>query len=204
MTKEPDESKSLTEYEALKEPMAMGEVFALSGMFPDVKTKAQGAVKILAGRELGLSPFESMKNIYLVNGRLAIMSNALASLVKKSTKYDYQVKSLTDEECTIIFYRIKSDSEKEVLGTSTFTSKDAAKAGLINKDNWKSYPKNMLFARALANGVRWYAPDSACGWHTMEEMTDLEPSIQTEIITISKAGKVEKGEVSNGETSIRE
>ena len=37
--------------------------------------------------------------------------------------------------------------------------KDASAAGLTNKDNWKKYPRNMLFARAISNGQKWYAPD---------------------------------------------
>jgi hypothetical protein len=36
---------------------------------------------------------------------------------------------------------------------------DAQAAGLTGKDNWRKFPRNMLFARALSNGVRWYAPD---------------------------------------------
>jgi hypothetical protein len=98
------QSTEVVESELLKEPMEMGNVFAQSGMFPDIKTQAQGAVKILAGKELGLSPFESMKNIYLVSGKLAIMSNALASLVKSNPKYDYKVDQLTETECSIIFW----------------------------------------------------------------------------------------------------
>ena len=34
----------------LRQPMAIGEVFAKSGMFPDVKSQAQAVVKILAGK----------------------------------------------------------------------------------------------------------------------------------------------------------
>ena len=60
----------------LKQPMAIGEVFAKSGMFPDVKSQAQAVVKILAGKELGLSPFESMGSIYVVNGRLSLTAKA--------------------------------------------------------------------------------------------------------------------------------
>jgi len=36
---------------------------------------------------------------------------------------------------------------------------DAKAAGLDQKDNWKKYKRNMLFARALSNGQKWYAPD---------------------------------------------
>jgi DUF1365 family protein len=38
-----------------------------SGLFPDVKTASQAVVKILCGKELGLSPFQSMKDLYIIN-----------------------------------------------------------------------------------------------------------------------------------------
>ena len=198
MTKE--EKQEVMEIESLKEPMSIGKIFAESGMFPDVKSQSQAVVKILAGKELGLSPFESMKNIYLVSGKLAIQSNALASLIKTNKKYDYKVEVLTCEECKISFWEFKGE-KKEEIGLSEFTFKDAAKAGLVNKDNWKNYPKNMLFARALANGVRFYCPDAACGWHVQEEYEDLLPEHRTETITITPEGNIGKEE-SNGETKI--
>ena len=82
-------SDEIQTYDELKQPMAIGEVFAKSGMFPDVKSQAQAVVKILAGKELGLSPFEAMGNLYLVNGKLSLTSKAMAGLIKKRKKYDY-------------------------------------------------------------------------------------------------------------------
>ena len=152
----------------LKQPMAIGEVFAKSGMFPDVKSQAQAVVKILAGKELGLSPFESMGSIYVVNGRLALASKAMAGLIKRSKKYDYVIKKLDDAECTIDITNADG-----VVGSTTFTFKDAAKAGLANKDNWKNYPKNMLYARALSNACRFYCPEVISGYYTTEELEDL-------------------------------
>jgi len=192
MTKK--EENEVMEFESLREPMAMGQVFAASGMFPDIKSQAQAAVKILAGRELGLSPFESMKNLYMVSGKLAIQSNALASLVKTNVKYDYKVEVLTNDECKIMFLENVGESQKE-LGISEFSLKDAARAGIVNKENWKNYPRNCLFARALANGVRFYCPDAACGWHVAEEYQDLyESKSNSETITITSDGKVLKDE----------
>lgn len=156
----------------LKQPMAIGEVFAKSGMFPDVKSQAQAVVKILAGKELGLSPFESMGSIYVVSGRLALASKAMSGLIKKSKKYDYAIKKLDETECTIDI--LKGD---ELVGSTTFTFKDAAKAGLVNKDNWKNYPKNMLFARALSNACRFYCPDVISGYYTTEELEDLDETV---------------------------
>lgn len=173
----------MNELEILKEPMALGEVFAESGIFKDVKTAAQAVVKIVAGRELGLSAIESMNAFYIVNDRITIYASAIAGLVKKSGKYDYKVIKLTDEECTIEFFY-----EKESVGAVTFTLKDAAKAGIVNKDVWKSYPKNMLFARAITNGARWFCPDALCSYQSTEEIMDLPKDTKT--ITINEEGEV--------------
>ncbi len=178
--------------EILKEPMALGNVFAQSGMFPDIKTQAQAVVKIMAGKELGLTPFQSLASIYPVNGRLCLSANAMASLIKKNKQYDYSIDNHDEKECTISFYKIKGE-EHQPIGISTFTFKDAALAGLANKDNWKNYPKNMLFARALSNGARWYCPDAICGWYTMEEMQDIPSEPIKASVEITAQGEVTNG-----------
>ena len=189
-----DEEKGL-QVQALIEPMALGDVFFKSGMFPDIKSQAQAVVKILAGKELGLSPMEAMNSLYMVNNHIAITAKIIASKIKKSGKYDYTVNKLDDKECSISFFEIKGGN-KEKLGDSVFTIQDAAKAGIINKDNWKNYPKNMLFARTLSNGSRWYCPDATTGFYSVEELEDIEPTISKEkVITIDAEGEVK----TNGE-----
>lgn len=177
------------EVESLTEPMALGNVFMKSGMFKDIKTQAQAVVKILAGRELGLAPLESMTNIYMVNGKVALQAKIIGSLIKKSCRYDYAVDKLDNEECVITFYALNLEGKKEELGKSSFTIKDAAKAGIINKDVWQNYPRNMLFARALSNGARWYTSDVFCGY-TAEEVE--APKEVTSVITINGKGKVQE------------
>lgn len=182
---------SLAVVESLVEPMALGDVFMQSGMFKDIESQAQAVVKILAGRELGLAPLESMTNIYMVNGRVALQAKIIGSLIKKSSKYDYMVDELTNEKCAITFYG-EFDTEtkqRKEIGKSMFTKADAALAGIINKDVWKNYPRNMLFARALSNGARWYCSDVFCGY-TAEELET--PQETTSIITIDKKGKVKE------------
>lgn len=173
-------NEEINQLDIFKEPMAMGEVFQKSGMFPDIKSATQAVVKIMAGKELGLTPFQSMASIYIVNGRLSLTSQAMSSLIKKTKKYDYKVIKMDETECSIDFY---SGDEKQ--GNSTFTFKDAAKAGLVNKDVWKNYPKNMLFARALSNGARFYAPDAICGYYSKEEVEDLGEEILPIKTTVS-------------------
>jgi hypothetical protein len=176
--------------EVLGELMEYGKMFAESKVFPDVASAAQGAIKILAGREVGLSPMQAINSFYFVNGKLGMMTQAMAALIKKSGKYDYQILSQNIEGCTIAFFKI--NGEKEKLGESTFDKKMAAGAGIINKDVWKNYPINMYFNRALANGARWYCPDAISGFYTVEELQDLEPSKPEKVITINAEGEVKE------------
>jgi hypothetical protein len=148
-----------------------------SGFFSDSKTAAQAVVKILAGSELGFGPFASMTGVAIIQGKPAVGANLMAAAVKRTGKYNYRVTKNTDKEVEITFFEGGQD-----IGKSTFTWADAEKAGLTNKDNWKKYPRNMLFARALSNGIRWFAPDIYNGAtvYTPDEMgavTDEEGNV---------------------------
>ena len=132
----------------------LGEVFVQSGFFADTKEKSQAIVKILAGREIKISPIDAMTGIHIIKGKVALGSNLMAAGVKKSEKYDYKVITHTEKECVIKFFEGKDE-----IGTSSFSLEDAKQAGVLYNDVWKKYPKNMLFARAMSNGVKWYCPD---------------------------------------------
>lgn len=177
--------------ETLKEPMVLGDVFAKSGMFPDIKSQAQAVVKILAGRELGLSPMESMNSLYFVNNKLAMFAKVMASLLIKKGKYTYHIDKLDNTDCAISFFKIVEGKE-EKIGESIFTWQDATKAGLVNKQVWKDYPRNMLFSRTLVNGIRWFAPDTVCGYSAVEELEDL-PEQKPEVIEIKNGEVIKNG-----------
>lgn len=140
--------------ELLKISNAMVE----SRFFPDASEPAKAIVKILAGRELGFEPFTSMSGIYIINGKPTLSANLMAAALKRGGKYDYLITKMSDDEVIIDFLQTGKTAP---IGTSSFSMKDAQKAGLLNKkgDIWKQYPRNMLFSRALSNGIRWYCPD---------------------------------------------
>lgn len=152
-----DETKALARVAAndLKEIKEIGQIFAASGFFGDSRGAAQAVTKILAGRELGLPPFVAMTSLYIIKGRVAISANMMATLVKKDRRYNYKVLSLTESECSIEFYE-----NGQPAGVSTFTMADARKQQTQNIDR---FPRNMLFARAMSNGVKWYCPDVSAG-----------------------------------------
>ena len=136
--------------------LTIGETFFKSGMFSDIKSAQQAVVKIMAGAEMGISPFAAMSGIHIIQGKPTIGAGLMAARVKGFGKYDYRVLEHTDKVCSIEFGTKVPGSDIKSLGISTFTIEDAKKAGTKNLDK---FPKNMLFARAMSNGVKWYTPD---------------------------------------------
>lgn len=143
-----------------------------AGMFPDIKSANTAFVKILAGQEMGITPFQAMTNIHIINGKATLAANIMASKVKGSGKYDYKVvEGPSADGCTIEFYEVH-DGKKELIGTSKFTKADATAAEVYRNPTWKKFPANMMFARAMSNGVRFYCPDVFSGntVYTAEEL----------------------------------
>jgi hypothetical protein len=133
----------------------LGTVLAKSGFFADTRDAGQAIVKVLAGRELGLGAIAAMTGIYIVKGRVTLSANLMAALVKRSGKYNYRILEHTEKVCEIAFFE-----GKEEVGRSRFTLEDAKRAGT---QNMEKYPKNMLFARAMSNGVKWFCADVTGG-----------------------------------------
>lgn len=148
----------------ISEIMSIGKAFVESGMFPDIKSAAQAVVKIQAGQEIGIAPFAAMTGIHIIQGRPTIGAGLIASKIKGSGKYNFQIKQHDETICSIDFYE-----SGKLIGNSSFDIAEAKKAGTKNLDK---FPKNMLFARAISNGVKWYCPDVfAMAIYTQEELS---------------------------------
>lgn len=141
--------------------LTMAAQFAKSNYFSDAREAAQALVKIQYGQELNVGPAASMMGIHIISGKPSASANLIAGKIKGSGKYNYRVKQWDVTGCVLEFYE-----GGELAGISSFTMDDARTAELdtgTNKNNWKHYPRNMLFARAISNGARVYCPDVFLG-----------------------------------------
>ena len=144
---------------SLDDVSRLADMFAKSGMFPDVRSAHQAGVKILTGAEMGFPPIASMNGVHIVKGKSALGATLIAAAIKRHPGYDFRVTRIDDEACTIEFFELRA-GERQPLGESTFTAADAKRAGT---QNMGKFPRNMLHSRALTNGVRWYCPDIFSG-----------------------------------------
>ena len=154
-------------FQNMSDLRVIAEALSKSGYFVDAHDISQCITKILAGRELGISPIASMTGVYIVKGKPSMGANLIAACVKKSGKYNYRVMEHSEKICKIDFFE-KEEGKFVQVGESTFTIEDARKAGTQNLDK---FPRNMLFARAMSNGAKWYCADIfAGGVYTPDEL----------------------------------
>ena len=171
---------------SVREVETLAHHFAESGFFADSKGLSQAVTKILAGQELGIGPVTALTGIYIVKGRVTLSANLIAASIKRGGKYNYRVKELTDERCVIAFFE-----GKEAVGESAFSMADAKRAELANGDNWKKYPRNMLFARAISNGAKVFTPDIFGGAvYTPDELGESVDGETGEVIEHTPSGPV--------------
>ena len=143
----------LTVYDQFDQLQRAAIALQESGYFKDVTSKAQAIVKVMAGAELGLPPFASMTGIHIIQGKPVLGANVIATLVKNDPRYDYQILTATNDLCELTW-----SENGEGVGMSAFSFDEAKSIGLATKDNWKKYPSDMLFARAISRGARRFAP----------------------------------------------
>ena len=136
-----------------------------SGFFPKSVKSPEAAIAImLAGRELGIGPMESLRSVYIVDGQTTISSGLMGAMIWDAG-HAYNIDESTSEACQITFTRSNGQTY-----THRFTIEDAAKAGLARKDNWQKYAKAMLFNRCMSAGGRAFMPDVIRKMYTPEEL----------------------------------
>jgi hypothetical protein len=158
------------------------KLFEQSGLFPDIKNYAQAAVKIMAGRELGLTPVESINTVYITSGKIGVETKVFLARIKRGKKYDYSVEFEYGEnptskkkylkEARVTIYQINNDA-KEPLGKASFSAQDVVTIGKGNSSVYAAYPELMYFYRAASKAIRLYCPDVLEGMHTVEDLSDI-------------------------------
>lgn len=208
----PVPASTLDVYDRMSDPLAaiktLGGAIFKSGIFGLDKPE-QGevlAMQCLAERK---SPLELARTYHFIQGQLAIRSDALlAKFHQAGGSVTWQKR--TDSEVEATFKRGASFANivatiEEYVANGTATKAD----GKTLKDNWKKWPRRMLTARAISEGVRLVAPECCFGVYVAEEIEskplEVVPTTLAEIIPPGKVSQaiallVKAGHLTDGDT----
>jgi len=132
-----------------------------------MKTVEQATALMLIAQAEGYHPALAARDYHIIQGRPTLKAETMmARFQQQGGKVEW--KTLTDEEVTATFSHPSGGS-----ATITWTFEQAKRAGLTGKDNWKNYPRAMLRARVVSEGIRTVFPGVVLGVYTPEEVQDI-------------------------------
>ena len=149
----------------------MADAIARSGLF-GMKTKDQALALMIVAQAENRHPGSVAAEYHIIQGRPALKADAMLARFQQAGGVVEWI-DYTEAKVSANFSHPAS-SPKPVLVEWTFAQ--ATKAGLTGKDNWKNYPRQMLRARVVSEGVRTVYPAVCIGVYTPEEVQDFEPA----------------------------
>jgi len=144
----------------------MAVAIAKSKMF-GMKTADEAFALMLIAQAEGMHPAIAARDYHVIQGRPTLKADAmLARFQNAGGKVQWDV--YTDAEVTGTFSHPSGGSLK-----LTWTFAQAKAIGLTGKDNWKNYPRAMLRARCISEGIRTVYPGCVVGTYTAEEIEEI-------------------------------
>ena len=121
------------------------------------------ALRIAYAGHLGLAPHAAAE-VHVIKGNLTLSAKLCRALA-----HNHGLRVIRVEETPVSCTAAVIDAKGVVLGQSTYTIDQAAARGLTSRDNWKTQPDRMLWARASKQVLDDFAP-----WVTVGVMLDDE------------------------------
>ena len=147
--------------------MRLAESFARSGMF-GLKSPDQALALMALCEAEGLHPAIAVRDYHIIQGKPALKADAMLARFQNAGG---RVKwlDMSDE-------RVAAEFSHPAGGTVTidWDKQRAVVAGFWGKDNWKKFPRAMLRARVVSEGIRTVYPGVVVGVYTPEEVQDFD------------------------------
>lgn len=149
----------------------LGIMVAQSGIFGEITGQA-GAMAALTMLQENLSPLDFARRYHLIDGKPTPRADALlAMFVEKGG--EYEIKEFSNERVIITFsYKKNKVTIESTLEQFKQNGVALGRNGQL-KDNWRKFPRQMLFARTVSDGTRAVCPEIIFGMYTEEERADF-------------------------------
>ena len=144
----------------------MAAAVATSKLF-GITSKEQALALMLVAQAEGLHPATAARDYHIIQGRPALKADAmLGRYINSGGKVEWH--DHTDAKVSATFSHPSGGALKIDWDLAR-----AKAAGLADKDMWKKYPRQMLRARVISEGVRATNPNVSIGIYTPEEARDM-------------------------------
>jgi hypothetical protein len=149
----------------------MAAVIAQSGLF-GVKHPVQALALMLVAQAEGQHPATAARDYHVIQGRPALKTDAMLARFQ-SAGGRVQWHDYSDDVVSATFTHAAGGAVK-----IEWTIERAKTAGLTGKDVWKQYPRAMLRARVISEGIRTVYPGVLSGMYAPEEVRDMVHDVE--------------------------
>lgn len=150
----------------------MAEAICRSNLFGMSSPDQVLALMLIAQAE-GLHPATAARDYNIIKGRPALKADAMLARFQQSGGR-VEWREVSDSRCEAVFTHPAGGSV-----SMDWDIERAQVAGVIAKNPaWKAYPRAMLRARVISEGIRTVYPAVIAGVYTPEEIQDITPSLQ--------------------------
>ena len=156
----------------------LAESVAKSGLF-GMKTGDQALALMAISAAEGVHPALAARDYHIIQGRPTLKADAMLSRFQ-SAGGKMEMLEYTDTRVVAKFSHPQGGAV-----TIDWDTERAKRAGLGGKDTWKAYPRQMLRARVISEGVRTVFPGATAGLLAPEEAADM-PDVSERDITPEK------------------
>lgn len=158
----------------LPDVIRMGEIASKSG-FLGVRNADEAITLMLVAQSEGRHPMTVAKEYHVINGKPALRADAMLARFQLSGG-SVQWKETTDQKVVGVFSHPQGGSveiewDMERAKTAGLGPK---KDKYGNPNNWMKFPRQMLRARCISEGVRAVYPAVLVGFYTKEEVEDFD------------------------------
>jgi hypothetical protein len=168
---------SFNELQRIAESMARSQLFG-------IRTTDQALSLMLISQAEGRHPALAAMDYDIINGKPVKKAEAMMRhFMEAGGKIVWHL--LTDTEAQATFSHPMGGTQK-----ISWDMKQAAQAGLSNKDNWKKYPRQMLRSRVVSEGVRTIYPTATSGMYVPEEAQDFASHEPIDVTPPTSAGAI--------------
>lgn len=153
---------SVSDMERLASAIAKSKLFGM-------KTPEEALALMAISQAEGLHPAIAARDYHIINGRPTLKADAmLARFQSAGGKVEWH--SYTDECCEATLSHPQGGSVKVMWDMERVKQAEIKNSSMYNK-----YPRNMLRARVISEGIRTVYPGVVIGTYTPEEEQEFEP-----------------------------
>jgi len=176
----------------------LAEHFAKSGALPKTIKNASQAFMIMSyGGNVGMKPTVALQNLFFIEGKIGMSWQGVLALLQqkgitiktiKDMEPVYNAQNVVADYITTVrmkrvntallpYSNILSREDIVTVEEFTYTWQNASAEGMLGKNTWKKFLRQMMYKTCVLNLARRVAADLLLGFYEIGELLDAQENV---------------------------